>query len=289
MIRSPQLVGAALVVLAAFLLAGTSTSAVLAYRGGGNPAIVMLVRFCGGVAILLALLGASRTGVRLPSGARWAALAVGVPQAAQAYFLYQAFANIPVGLTMIIFYVYPLLVALIAGAMGHDRMTRSLGLGLGIALIGLVLVFDVSDGRLNLEGALNALGAALSWALVVVLSGRIARGLDSRKVTLHVQTAALILTLAAVAAGMELHLPTTSGGWGALLLLPLFYGSAMAIFFIAVSMIGPMRASLIMNVEALFAVVLGYAVLSQSLTPPQLAGGALVVLALFTARRKTEN
>ncbi len=61
----------------------------------------------------------------------------------------------------------------------------------------------------------------------------------------------------------------------------------MAAFFTATQIIGPVRTSLLMNFEAVFAIILGYLVLGQTLTPPQLAGAAIVIAALFVARRRT--
>ena len=59
-----------------------------------------------------------------------------------------------------------------------------------------------------------------------------------------------------------------------------------AAFFTATQIIGSVRTSLIMNFEAVSAIILGYLILGQTLTLPQLAGGAIVIAALFVARRR---
>ena len=66
-----------------------------------------------------------------------------------------------------------------------------------------------------------------------------------------------------------------------------FYGFAMIAFFIAISMIGPVRTSLFSYADAVISAGLGVVVLGQALTPIQIAGIALVILALIgaTARR----
>lgn len=51
-----------------------------------------------------------------------------------------------------------------------------------------------------------------------------------------------------------------------------------------IAIVGSVRAGLIMNFEPVASVVLAYAVLGQTLTPLQLAGGALVISALIAAR-----
>ena len=60
----------------------------------------------------------------------------------------------------------------------------------------------------------------------------------------------------------------------------------MAAFFTATQIIGSVRTSLLMNFEAVSAILLGYLILGQALTPMQLVGAAIVIAALFVARRR---
>ncbi len=62
----------------------------------------------------------------------------------------------------------------------------------------------------------------------------------------------------------------------------------MAAFFTATQIIGSVRTSLLMNFEAVSAIVLGYLILGQTLTPLQLTGAAIVISALFVARRRAD-
>ena len=57
----------------------------------------------------------------------------------------------------------------------------------------------------------------------------------------------------------------------------------MIAFFIAVSMIGPVRASLLSYADAVISAGLGFVVLGQALTMVQVAGIALVIVALVGA------
>ena len=60
-------------------------------------------------------------GFTLPRRERLISLALGGLAAVQAYCLYTSIAHIAVGLTFAIFYIYPILVALIAIAFRQDR------------------------------------------------------------------------------------------------------------------------------------------------------------------------
>jgi drug/metabolite transporter (DMT)-like permease len=61
------------------------------------------------------------------------------------------------------------------------------------------------------------------------------------------------------------------------------YGLAIIAFFIAISMIGPLRTSLLAYADAVISAGLGVVVLGQALTVVQIAGIALVIIALIGA------
>jgi drug/metabolite transporter (DMT)-like permease len=100
------------------------------------------------------------------------------------------------------------------------------------------------------------------------------------------------LLIALCAAHGEFVLPRTGLGWLGLVNSVAFYAFAMIGFFIAISMIGPMRASLLSYAEPVIAAGLGVMLLGETLAPVQIAGIALVVTALVGAtlwqRRKAQ-
>jgi drug/metabolite transporter (DMT)-like permease len=89
---------------------------------------------------------------------------------------------------------------------------------------------------------------------------------------------AVLLILCAVTG--DFALPKTDSGWIGFLGTSVFYGFAMIAFFIAVSMVGAVRASLLSYADAVISAALGVVVLGQALTLVQVAGVALVILAL---------
>ncbi len=278
--------GVGLCLFAAVVLAATSVAAVISFQGGANPSAVVVIRFLGGGLVLYTLLLVSGAPARLAPRAMMIAFAIGAAQAIQSYALYSSLDRIPIGLTMIIFYVFPLMVGVLASAIGQDRLTGRLVAALIVAFFGLVLVFNFTGAGLDVSGALFAGLAAISWTIVVVFGTRLAAGGDSRPVTLHIQLSALVLFGLALAVTGEVRFPTAGAGWTALALIPFLYGAAMAAFFTATQIIGSVRTSLLMNFEAVSAILLGYLVLGQTLAPLQLAGAAIVIAALFVARRR---
>ena len=63
----------------------------------------------------------------------------------------------------------------------------------------------------------------------------------------------------------------------------MFYAFAMIAFFIAISMIGPVRVSLLSYAEPVVATGLGVALLGETLVPLQIMGIAIVIIALVGA------
>jgi drug/metabolite transporter (DMT)-like permease len=69
--------------------------------------------------------------------------------------------------------------------------------------------------------------------------------------------------------------------------LTFLYGTAFTIMFTVLPRLGVVGNSAIMNVEPVFALVLAWVLLDQTIAPVQVAGGLLVVAAvIFLGMRK---
>jgi drug/metabolite transporter (DMT)-like permease len=92
--------------------------------------------------------------------------------------------------------------------------------------------------------------------------------------------AGAVLLVLCVASG-SFALPNSPSGWLGFVAATGFYGFAMIAFYIALAMIGPVRASLLSYADAVISAALGVIVLGQTLTALQVVGIALVILALI--------
>ena len=120
------LAGAGFALLSAAGFSALTVFAVLSYRDGVNSLGAVIVRFPGAIIVLSAILFFSSVSMRLVRRDLLTCWGLGVLVGAQSYTLYKSFEAIPVGLTMIIFYVYPIIVGVVAGVTGLDRMSRAL-------------------------------------------------------------------------------------------------------------------------------------------------------------------
>jgi drug/metabolite transporter (DMT)-like permease len=281
--RSREIAGIALALAAAVAFALSNTSASVAYHSGSNPLTVAAIRFLLPTAALIVWL--RMRGVRMSLQGRdgWIAAMLGAVTAVYTWALLSAIGAIPLSLAILVFYLFPLIATIILAACGWERFGWPTVAAIVLAFAGLALALDPRGVRFNFEGVALAAGAALGLGLVIAVSSRVFRAGDSRPVTLYMAaTAAMVLiVLCAMRGGFVL--PQTGLGWLGFVGTSVFYAFAMIAFFIAISMIGPVRVSLLSYAEPVVAAGLSVTLLGDKLAPIQIAGVVLVITALVGA------
>ena len=260
----------------------------LAYGEGATVGTLLSVRFALAALLFWILLAAGGAARELRAVGRRdarAALALGAGgYAAQAGCYFAALDRIDPGLLSLLLYTFPAIVAAAAIALGRERPDARRLCALALASGGLVLVVAGAGA-----GALDPLGAALGLAAALLYSGYIlvSEGISTRLrpqllATLVCTGAAVTLTVGSALLG-ELHPgDLTAAGWGWLAgLAGLSTVAAISLFFAGLRRAGPTTASILATVEPLVAVLLAFAVFGELLRGAQLAGGALVLLAVL--------
>jgi len=153
-----------------------------------------------------------------------------------------------------------------------------LGLALALDVFGATSGLGVAGqwGRIG-SGVAFALAAAATFGMALVLTQHEAGDLDGRVRTFTTLTVAGLIALAGVATQGGFALPQAPPGWWGLAALTLLYGTGFTIMFTVLPRLGVVGNSAIMNIEPIFALVLAWAILGQSIAPVQVAGGLLVV------------
>ena len=130
-----------------------------------------------------------------------------------AWSLLSAFDLMPVSLAILIFYLFPFLVSLLAAVLGIERLKPVMMIGLLVAFGGLVLTLD-SSGDLNAAGVVLSLVAALAIAGNILTSGRLLRsGMSSVALSFWVMVgASVIFTLSLLVTGIDAE-PISTTGW----------------------------------------------------------------------------
>lgn len=271
--------GVALVFLSAFGFGLLPIFAIFAYREGANVATLLFLRFTCAALLLFAYLRLK--GERLSLTSRQCGLLFllgGVLYSAQAFCYFASVELIPASLTALLLYTYPIFVALLAGVVDKERLSRAELLAITVSLTGLVFVLGAAPAAVNITGVLLALAAAVVYSVYLVIGTRVVKGLSP------------LATSACVAAWAALSLLVTGGASGSLnfnltatailavagiVAFPTIM--AMLALFRGLDLIGPTRASILSMVEPLITFTFAALLFGDRFTPPQLAGGAAVL------------
>lgn len=277
----------ATLLLVAFMMGANHVAARLAFDHGVDVATA--VAFRSGITALavMLLLRWQRVPVRLTARHRKVLPIIGVLVAVQSLCLYSAVARLPVALALLAFNTYPLWTALWARVFYAHWPEPQLLRAMPVLLIGLALALDVFGAASNLSAAAHwgeigvgvafALTAAATFGLALVLTQHEAADLDGRLRTATTMGMVAVLALVGVGTQGGFHMPQAALGWLGLVGLTVLYGTAFTIMFTVLPRLGVVGNSAIMNVEPIFALVLAWALLGQSIAPVQIAGGVLVV------------
>lgn len=291
--RSPPPVAAlsgtafATLLLIAFMMGANHVAARMAFDHGVDVATAVVFRSGVTALVVALLLRAYRVPVQLTARHRKALPAMGLLVGVQSLCLYAAVARLPVALALLAFNTYPLWAALWARLVYGQRPPAALVRAMPVMLLGLALALDVLGASSGLgasghwremgAGVAFALAAAATFGLALVLTQHETADLDGRLRTASTMGIVAVLALAGVGVQGGFHLPVAAPGWWGLLGLTVLYGTAFTIMFTVLPRLGVVGNSAIMNIEPIFALLLAWAILGQTIAPVQVAGGLLVV------------
>jgi len=269
------------------MMGANHVAARLAFNNGVDVATAVAFRSAITALVVGAILLWQRVPVALTARHKRALPAIGLLIGVQSLCLYAAVARLPVALALLAFNTYPLWTALWARVIYRHRPEPRVLRAMPVMLLGLALALDVLGaasglgvagqwGRIGI-GVAFALAAAATFGMVLVLTQHEAGTLDGRVRTATTMAVAALVALAGVASQGGFALPQAAPGWWGLLALTFLYGTAFTILFTVLPRLGVVGNSAIMNIEPIFALVLAWALLGQTIAPMQVAGGLLVV------------
>ncbi|KQQ05352.1 MULTISPECIES: EamA family transporter [unclassified Rathayibacter] len=289
----------ALAAAAAFGLGGPFVKPLL--EAGWTPAAAVLWR-AGGAALILAI------PAMLSLRGRWHVLrrnlgtialyGVFAVIAAQLCF-YSAIEHMSVGVALLIEYLAPVFLVLFAWARTRRHPGRFTLGGSALALLGLVLVLDLSgQATPELVGIAWALTASLGLCVYYVIAGRIDPELPPIALTAGAMTvgAALLLVLGAVgitplrASFGDVVFVGAEVSWllPAAVILGMSTVTAYLLGIAGGSRLGTRIASFVGLTEVLFSIVAAWALLGELPAPIQFAGGALILVGVVLVRLQAE-
>jgi drug/metabolite transporter (DMT)-like permease len=285
--------GIVLLLVMATVFGSNHVAARIAFDHGANVTTAVAFRSAGTALFVLALLLLAKSPLKVDRKTFARSILIGLLIAVQSYCLYSAVALIPVALALLAFQTFPMVLALLSWLTGGERPSRRVIVAMPVALAGLALALDVAGksgaqlagaaGRWDEIGAgvLWAAGASLSFAAALLLTTRWQAGMDGRLRSFFSMSVVAAVTLAGGAAAQAFALPADATGWIALVLLTVFYGTAITAMFVVLPRLGAVNNAAVLNFEPIAVLGIAWVVLGQAIAPLQIVGAFVVVGAIM--------
>jgi drug/metabolite transporter (DMT)-like permease len=271
-----------LIVISALSFGSISVLTVL-IRSEQVPLLTAMAwRFCIAAAVLGLALGSVK--IRTPPRRKIVQLVlIGVcGQALITYVSLHALEYISVGPLAFLFYTYPAWVALLAAVRRTERLTTLRICALVLALLGVTIMLGAPREKLSIIGVALAFASAIIYSIYLPTLEQVQRGMPAFTASFFlIAGAAIAFVVVALLVG-ELYLPRSGTVWANISLLAVVSTVfAFAALIKGVSILGPVRTSIIATVEPFFTAVLGVMVLNSQLTVSTLIGGILIGAAIL--------
>lgn len=291
---SPRITGAGLVVLAAACFgtlgplsryagdAGVESLALVAWRaalGGMCMVVFIAVRMAVGHRPMLRV-------SELTGRERWTLVSAGLANTALNLSVFLAWTRVSIALALLVFYLYPSLVAIASVLWFGERLDGLRWGALLTSVVGMVLVVagGASLGHLDFIGIGLAFVGAVAQAFYVLAArhgfGRVPGGQAAAATML---LAAGLYIVAALLIGQVgvLWEPAASAAalWPVLLAGIIGAGIPTVAFITGIRLLGAPRAAILATLEPVVGVTLAALLLGEAPQPIQVVGGILIIVA----------
>jgi drug/metabolite transporter (DMT)-like permease len=274
-------------VIAAATFACSDVFGKIVFNAGGD--VLTLVGFRGvlGLVFLAVWLRVGKPLSAFKPRERLIALGVGLLFAVTVFALFKAIDLMDVPTAILAYFVYPLITGIGAAISGLERLSWRGAAAAAVAFLGLGLMVGAHPGDLALVGVLFSFVAAISRAVLLLITRAKLAHVDPRLTTWYSMLSSTALFVVIALVTWDWQPPATGVGWAAMFGTSVTTTIAILTVFISTNRLGPFRTALIMNLEPLLAAVLSAIVLGDVITPIQALGAAVMLAALvaFQLRR----
>ena len=282
--RAEERRGTAAILVSAASYGFLSILGKLALEAGVDVLPLAAWRFLIAAAVVWLVLAVRRR--PLPPLRRWPGLAgLGLLYAIDSLAYLAALQWVPASTAVLLFYVYPVVVVLLAAIFLGERLTRRKLAATAAALVGSALTVGggISGGRpLGLALVVLALLALSSY---IVLSRPIMASLPAHGSAAVTLTSTGLLLAAAAIGFDDMRLEGGTRGLAYVLALSLLCTALpITLFLVGIRHVSAGRAAVFSTIEPLVTVVLAAIVLQERIGPLQVAGGALILAAILWLR-----
>ncbi len=302
-----RLIGIALVIASAVAFGSGGLFAKPVYTTGTDWLTLMAWRFAiaGGLAwaLLAVRPGARRALAALPRTTLLATIGLGVLYVGNTATYYAGIQTVPLGLSALIVYLYPPVVAVLALRLGRPLQGRRAWTALGIAVLGVVLAVGgiPAETAPPIDGLILILASPLIYSVWIILaarhsgerSDRVGREAeDGASATaigaVMLSSTAVVYWIVCLGIGHPV-LPTSVApdAWPGIVAVGVVAGYIpVQAFYAGAQRIGAAQASLVSTVEPLWTIAAAAVIFGERLEPIQLVGGALILMGVIVSQTR---
>ena len=270
---------------AAFVMGSNHVAARFAIDDGLGVITAVMVRSVFTATVLTIVLALRMKAIAFTTRQKYFLVLIAALIALQSMLLYAAISSMPVSLGLVVFNTYPVLTALWGWTLFRTPPEKIILIASPILLIGLSLALGVVDMITSEQGLqisslfpgmLYALGSATTFGLALVLTQRETLAVDPLARTALSMWLVAFITMCITQLTGGFQWPNTMTGWGGTLALAMFFATGFTIVFALIPKLG-LGITAIMNMEPIFALILAWLLLNQSVSMTQLVGACIVV------------
>lgn len=207
-------------------------------------------------------------------------LASGVAMGINWILLFEAYKYTTVSVATLSYYFAPVIVTVVCPILFKERLTKKQIICFVMSTVGLVMITGIGDvgGGSDHIGIMFGLGAAVFYATVVLVNKFIKNVEGIHRTFLQFLAAVVtLLPYVLLTSGVTLgSLDTT--GWVNLLIVGLVHtGITYCMYFSSLKELPGQKAAILSYIDPLVAVLISVAVLGETMTLWQVAGGVLIL------------
>lgn len=195
--------------------------------------------------------------------------------------LFEAYKYTTVSIATLSYYFAPVIVTLVCPFLFKEKLGPKQIICFIMSTIGLILIIGVGDiekGGKDIIGILFGLGAAVFYAVVILLN-KFIKSVEGLQRTFLQFISAIIILIPYVAftSGVTLGAINCSG-WVSLLIVGVIHsGITYCMYFTAIKDLAGQKAAILSYIDPLVAVIISVVILNESITLPQIIGGILIL------------
>jgi drug/metabolite transporter (DMT)-like permease len=277
--------GGAFVAIGALFFGGVVILGKIVERRGIPVTSMLAVRFGVAALLLATVLAASRQRLRPARGEWWWLVAFGaLGYAVESALFFLALGRGTAAAVTLLFFTYPVLVAVLSAALGMGVPGWLVGGALASAVAGAALVVT-SSGGLDITGAGIgfALAAAATFSLYLIGVEGLVRRTPSLASAMWVSAAASAALAAFAGASGDARLPDSGTEWALVSGMGVLTAVAFFCLFLGLRRLGAVRTSIVAALEPVSTSVLALLILREPLSAGVIGGGSLILAGAVAA------